>query len=346
MITPIAFPLPYNTGNATTRNQKPVLYLAMFLLLCFFSISSFAQPKGSKPDPSNTYGEGSSIKTTQSINPDSFIPETKTEYFDENDVLREEVIETKDFDGNKVTIKKKYDKTGKPESRHELRKDEKNNTVYEEEMYYDENGKVRNANKWILENGKRYYFSFDKIKQTYKEGVPFGYVKPDKPKAQFACNCSKTEVKIGYSYMQTGNSGISGTLPTGAEISMGRRLGSHTQLILDVNGHRSRQSFQTLSRLNLQAGIEYDINKCDDDDNNFVIYSRIAIGITIEGKKTKIITSSATAPSGTLGLGADIKLFRKTSLYLSADWAPSYFNKTLQNNFQAGAGLAFRFGSK
>ncbi len=330
-------------GMSLQNSQKHIQYLVLLLTFCIFTLTAIAQPGGSFPDTNNTYGEGSRVRTTQSTNPDTFIPETKTEFFDKNGVLREERIQTKDYDGNTVIINKKYDKTGLLKSRHEVRKDGINAPIFDEDLEYDDAGKIKKGSKQIWK-GWWIYFDFDRKKQEYKESSSYGYMNTASPKEQLACNCSKTELKVGYSYMRTANTGSLGTLPTGAEMSISRRLGNHMGLILDVNGHQNKQSFQTLSRLNLQAGIQYNIKKCDDDDN-VSVFTRIAIGMSMEYLKTKVKTTSANAPAGTAGLGADIKISGKMSVYLSADWAPSYFNKALQSNFQAGAGLAIKFGS-
>ncbi len=340
MITAIAFPGTTITGNAARTSLKFIQYLALLLTFCFFALISPAQPKGSIPDPANTCGQGSRVRTTQSTNPDSFIPETKTEFFDKNDVLREERIKTKDLDGRDVTITKRYDERGTLKTRDEVRRDDIG-VVYDEHQEYDDSGKIIRGRKNIWEKMRWHIFKYDPQTEGYK--LVSNSNAEIKKKDQ--CNCSKTELKLGYSYMRTANEGTLGTLPTGAEISINQRLGDHFGIIIDVTGHQKKLPSLTLNMLGLQGGIQYDFKKCDDDDR-VSIFSRIAIGMMHERRITKGPASSATAASGTAGLGADIRIFRKVSVYLGADWVPTYFNKTLQNNFQAGAGLTFKFGSK
>lgn len=296
------------------------------------------------PDPNNTYGPGTTTNTSTSTNPDTFIPETKTDYQDANGTTRQETIKTKDHDGNNVTKEKFYDKTGKLEKETESRTDPKTGrVVFSEEKKYGYGGKVIQASKFAHENGKYFFYDYDRVKQEYKDPrIVANIDNTNTNKEFFACNDSKMRLTLGYSYFKAskGNS-----FPIGVDLGIGFRLNKNFRFVTALSGHNSTDGDNSLTRIHATAGVEYKKEDCDKRPP-ISIFSRIAIGMMHDRIKSGESKSSGNAAIGSAGGGFDINIKPKMGVRLSGDYILAFINGNTQGGFRFGAGVNFYLGHK
>lgn len=296
------------------------------------------------PDPNNTYGPGTTTSTSTSTNPDTFIPETKTDYQDANGTTRKETIKTKDYDGNNVTKEKIYDKTGKLEKETETRTDPKTGRiVFSESKEYGLDGRIIEARKFVRENGKFYYFDFDRVKQQYNDPkiVASNFMEKNADKESL-CNSNNLRLSIGYSYFKAtkGNG-----LPLGLDLGIGFRLSKNFRFIADVSGHSSSNGDNSILRINALAGVELKREDCDKQPP-ISVFSRIAIGMMHDRIKNGESKSSGNAAIGSAGGGFDINIKPKMGVRLSGDYILAFINGNTQGGFRLGAGVNFDLGHK
>ena len=314
----------------------------MLLAFCLISIISFAQRT---PDPNNTFGEGTTTSSSTYTNPDTFIPETKTDYQDANGVTRKETIKTKDYEGNNVTKEKTYDKSGRLIKESETRTDGKGRMVYSDEKEYGWDGRVIRASKFSRADGKFYFFDYDYTKQQYNDPRIVSSITNDS-KEVFACNKPKFRLAIGYSYLATGKGKNKINFPVGVDLGLGLRLNKNFRFVFNTSGHSRNNPGQSLMRIHGLAGVEFNRENCDKQPP-ISIFSRIAIGMMHERLRNAGTKSQGTnAAIGAAGAGIDINVSQRMAVRLSGDYILAFVQGATLNNYRVGAGLNIGIGNK
>ena len=318
--------------------KKIKILNGLFILaFCFMQQFVFAQPV---KDPNKTYGEGTTTNTSISTNPDSFIPERKTEYKDANGVTRQEDVESKDLDRNEVKKQKFYDSSGRLIKQTENRTDTTGKQVFIESKEFGRDGRVINASKFRREDHTFYYYDWDNQKQEYKNPSSFTLSMQNKP-GSLPCPKDRFAFTLGYSYWAVKQT----KFPVGVDLGVGARLNKSLCAKLDLSAHTSNNNQQDLLRLNALAGIEFDREKCDKPAIS--VFSRIAIGMIHDRIKNEGAKStSGQAPLAAAGGGVRISINEKFFLQFKADALTVFYKGNMQIEYRAGIEFGIRSGKK